>query len=62
VKAAKGDAAPMQLLVENSEYYRTYAVNYHDGDRYPHLVRETSRPDYLGDMIRAHVTTAGVPK
>ncbi|MBZ5509555.1 MAG: M61 family peptidase [Acidobacteriia bacterium] len=55
VRAAKNNAAPIQLLVENSEYYRTYAVNYHDGDRYPHLVRDTSRPDYLGDMIRAHV-------
>jgi predicted metalloprotease with PDZ domain len=55
VKAAKGNTTPIQLLVENSEYYRTYAVDYHEGDRYPHLVRDTSKPDYLGDMIRAHV-------
>ena len=55
VKAAKNNAAPTQLLVENSEYYRTLTVNYHDGDRYPHLVRDTSKPDYLGEMIRAHV-------
>jgi predicted metalloprotease with PDZ domain len=62
VKAAKNNAAPIQLLVENSEYYRTYAVNYHDGDRYPHLVRDMSKPDYLGDMIRPHVTPAATPK
>jgi hypothetical protein len=62
VKAAKGNAAPISLLVENSEYYRSYAVNYHDGDRYPHLVRDTSKPDYLGEMIRPHVPPAAPPK
>ncbi|MFI5111381.1 MAG: M61 family metallopeptidase [Terriglobales bacterium] len=62
VKAAKGNAARISLLVENSEYYRSYAVNYHDGDRYPHLVRDTSKPDYLGEMIRPHVASAALPK
>ncbi|MBZ5568437.1 MAG: M61 family peptidase [Acidobacteriia bacterium] len=58
VKAAKNDSAPIQLLVENSEYYKTYSVNYHDGDRYPHLVRDPSRTDYLGDMIKPRQTPA----
>jgi predicted metalloprotease with PDZ domain len=62
VKAAKGNAALISLLVENSEYYRSYAVHYHDGDRYPHLVRDTSKPDYLGEMIRAHVASVATPK
>ncbi len=53
VKAAKNNKAPIQLLVENAEYYKTYAVDYHDGDRYPHLVQDKSKPDYLGDMIKA---------
>jgi predicted metalloprotease with PDZ domain len=54
LKAAKNGSAPINLLVENSEYYKTCAVNYHDGDRYPHLVRDTSKTDYLGDMIKPH--------
>ena len=58
VKAAKNNSAPIQLLVENSEYYKIYSVNYRDGDRYPHLVRDTSKPDYLGDMIKPHVASA----
>lgn len=61
LKAAKNSSAPIQLLVENSEYYKTYSVNHHDGDRYPHLVRDSSKPDYLGDMIRPRATT-GAPK
>jgi predicted metalloprotease with PDZ domain len=58
VKAAKKQAAPIQLLVENSEYYKTYAVDYHDGERYPHLVRDSSKPDYLGEMIRPRAAPA----
>ncbi len=60
LKEAKNSSVPIQLLVENAEYYRTVAVNYHDGDRYPHLVRETGKPDYLVDMIRAHVPAVTV--
>ena len=37
VKAAKNSSVPIALLVENSEYCRSYAVNYHDGDRCPHV-------------------------
>jgi predicted metalloprotease with PDZ domain len=55
LKAAKNNSAPIQLLVENSEYYKTYSVSYHDGDRYPHLVRDTAKPDYLSDMIKPRV-------
>jgi predicted metalloprotease with PDZ domain len=42
---------PMSLLAENGEYYSTYQVNYHDGERYPHLVR-TEGPDMLDEMIK----------
>jgi predicted metalloprotease with PDZ domain len=60
VKAAKSSSAAIELLVENSEYYKTFSVNYHDGDQYPHLVRDTAKPDYLSDMIRAHVPAVTV--
>ncbi len=60
IKAARNSSAPIELLVENSEYFKTYAVNYHGGDQYPHLVRDTSKPDYLTDMARAHVPAVTV--
>ena len=52
LKAAKGNSEPIQLLVENNDYFKTYAVNYHDGDRYPHLVRNEGQPDVLGEIIK----------
>ena len=43
---------PIALLVENGEYYSTLEVNYHDGIRYPHLVRNEAQPDLLGEIIK----------
>jgi predicted metalloprotease with PDZ domain len=44
---------PIELLVESGDYYRTLAVAYFDGPRYPHLTRIEGRPDLLGDVLRA---------
>lgn len=52
VRAAKGATVPIELLVANAEFYKTYALDYHDGERYPHLVRDTARPDLLGEIIK----------
>jgi predicted metalloprotease with PDZ domain len=54
VKAAKDSAAPISLLVVNDEYYFTANVDYHGGERYPHLKRDDSKPDYLDELIKAH--------
>jgi hypothetical protein len=39
--------------VENTDYYTTYKLNYHEGEKYPHLVRDESKPDMLSDIIKA---------
>jgi predicted metalloprotease with PDZ domain len=51
IKAAHADTAPIDLLVENGEMFRTYSVSYHDGDRNPHLERVSSQPDLLNGML-----------
>ena len=52
IKAAKDTAAPITLLVLDDDYYRTVTIEYHGGERYPHLVRNESKPDYLSDLIK----------
>ena len=54
LQAGKNSSQPLQLLVENTDYFKTYALNYHGGEQYPHLVRDESKPDMLSDIIRAH--------
>jgi predicted metalloprotease with PDZ domain len=49
--AALKGRAPLQLLVENIGYYKTYTVNYNGGLRFPHLERMEGKPDMLGEII-----------
>jgi hypothetical protein len=53
IKDAKGNQKPITLLVLVDDYYRTCTINYHDGLRYPHLVREEGKSDYLDELIKA---------
>jgi hypothetical protein len=41
------------LLVENTDYYKTFKLDYHGGERYPHLVRDEAKPDLLTDIYNA---------
>jgi hypothetical protein len=43
---------PLTIIAENADYLSTYEVNYHDGEKYPHLVRTEGQPDILGDIIK----------
>jgi predicted metalloprotease with PDZ domain len=52
--AGKGGNAPLELIVENSDYYKTVQVNYHEGNRYPHLVRQANQGDLLGQIVKQH--------
>jgi predicted metalloprotease with PDZ domain len=51
ITAAKDSKAPIQLLLKYQGGYRTVAVDYHDGLRYPHLVRIEGTPDYLSEIM-----------
>jgi predicted metalloprotease with PDZ domain len=53
LKATKTASGPLQLLVENTDYFTTYSLNYHGGEMYPHLVRENNQPDLLSDIVQA---------
>jgi len=53
LRAGKNGSEPLELLVENTEYYKTYKLDYHGGDKYPHLVRDASKPDMLSDILKA---------
>jgi len=51
IGAAKGGSQPIELLVENTGVFETFKLNYHDGERYPHLVREASSADLLTPIL-----------
>ncbi|HKW25404.1 MAG TPA: hypothetical protein VJN48_06440 [Terriglobales bacterium] len=54
--AALKARGPLQLLVENIGYYKTYSLNYHEGPRFPHLERVLGQPDVLGEIVESRAS------
>jgi predicted metalloprotease with PDZ domain len=52
LKASKSSDQPIRLLVLNDDYYKTCSIDYHGGERFPHLVRVESKPDLLDDLAK----------
>jgi len=50
IAAAKNSKAPIQLLLKYQGGFRTVPVDYHEGLKYPHLVRVDGTPDYLSEI------------
>jgi hypothetical protein len=53
IKEAKSGKAPITLLVKKGTVYRTVALDYHDGLRYPHLERIPGTRDRLESILAA---------
>ncbi len=53
LRAGKNGTEPLELIVENTDYFKTYKIDYHGGERYPHLVRDESKPDLLTEIYKA---------
>jgi hypothetical protein len=51
ITAAKAGGS-LELLVENGEFFKTFPLNYRDGLKYPHLVRDESKPDLLTVILK----------
>ena len=56
IETAKSGSEPINLLVANGVYMKSYAVDYHGGLRFPHLERMESQPDLLSDIAKPHAT------
>lgn len=52
IKTAKETHQPVELLVENAQFFKTYAVQYFEGERNPHLERVPEAPDVLGQILK----------
>lgn len=46
---------PIAILAENGDYFTTYSMNYDGGEKYPHLVRDETKPDILSEIAKPTV-------
>ena len=52
VEATATASKPLELLIKTGEYYETHRIDYHGGERYPHLVRDATVPDLLAEILK----------
>ena len=52
IKRAKNNKEPIELLAENNDYFQTFRVEYHGGEKYPHLEAIDGKTDVLAEIAR----------
>ena len=60
IHASKGNTTPIHLMVQDENSVASVDVDYHDGERYPALVRVTGTPDYLSEISKPLVAAGQV--
>jgi len=53
---SKKQPGTIVLLVSNAGFVESHEIDYHDGPRYPHLVRNETVRDYLDEILKPRVT------
>lgn len=61
IRKAKTSKEPIQLLAENGDFFKTYAIDYHSGERYPHLQPIAGKTDVLGEIARMRAAPVSLP-
>jgi predicted metalloprotease with PDZ domain len=52
VRESKTATGPVELIVQNDTHVLTVPIDYHDGEKYPSLVRVDGTPDYLEEIAK----------
>jgi len=52
IRQSKTGSAPMHFILQNDTWVSETDVEYHDGERYPTLVRVEGTPAYLDDITK----------
>jgi predicted metalloprotease with PDZ domain len=62
IQSAKDNNAPIELLAESADYFKTYRIDYHGGERNPHLEAINGKSDVLGEIARMKAAPVSVSK
>jgi predicted metalloprotease with PDZ domain len=61
IKNAVGKTEPIHLVISHEGTVSNYDINYHDGEKYPTLVRVDGTPDYIMDIATPLTKTEHAP-
>ncbi len=55
IAAATKSGTPIEFLVKDGEIFQTHRVDYHAGEKYPYLERDSTKPDLLSAILAPRV-------
>jgi predicted metalloprotease with PDZ domain len=58
LKLARQTHQPIEFIVENGGFFKTYSIPYYEGENNPHLERVEGKPDVLGEILKAKTGAA----
>ena len=61
IRQAKNSKDPIELLAQNGDFFKTCRVDYHGGERYPHLEPISGKPDVLAEIARMKAAPVPAP-
>ena len=61
LKLGKLKKMPLELLTEAGQFYHSYQVDYHDGEKYPYLERDSSKPELMSAIIHPSILPGLAP-
>jgi len=61
IKQAKGTSEPIHFILQSDAFVTTADIDYHDGERYPDLVRVDGTPAYLDDITKPLTKSEPIP-
>jgi predicted metalloprotease with PDZ domain len=61
IRRAKDGKEPIELLAQNGDYFHTFHVDYHGGERYPHLEAIPGNADMLSEIAKRKAPQVPVP-
>lgn len=47
----KNPTKPLELMIKDGEFYRNFTLDYHGGEQYPHLERDTAKADLISAIV-----------
>src|SRR3984885_5176804 len=62
IKDAKSKTEPIHFILQGDTFVTNADIDYHDGERYPSLVRVDGTPDYLDDITKPLTTPEKAPE
>jgi predicted metalloprotease with PDZ domain len=61
IARAKNSQDPIELLAQNGDFFQTYRIDYHGGERYPHLEPIVGKTDLLTEIAKMKAPAVPVP-